>query len=108
MDPDKRIRELALELPPPCGIVASGDCPPLVIEGNLGYIARHGPFLPGGRMMTGKVGSNLDASLAFNAARQTGLSILATLKDQMGHFARVRRLVKSLVIINCTSDFIQH
>jgi hypothetical protein len=59
-------------------------------------------------MMTGKVGSDLDAGQAFNAARQTGLSIMATLKDQFGHLARVRRLVKSLVIINCTTDFIHH
>jgi hypothetical protein len=108
MDPDTRIIELSLELPPPFGIVASGDCSPLVIDGNFGYLASHGPLLPNGKMMTGRVGSDLDAATAFSAAKQTGLSLLATLKNQLGHVARVRQLVKSLVMINCTPDFIQH
>jgi hypothetical protein len=108
MDSDSRVKDLELELPPPFGLVVPGPGSPLVINGNLGYVAIHGPLLPSGAMITGRVGSDLDAAAAFNASRQTGLSILATLKSQLGHFSRVRRLIKSLVVINCTPDFTDH
>jgi len=42
------------------------------------------------------------------AARQVGLAILATLREQLDGLGRVRRLVKSLGMVNCTADFGQH
>ena len=42
-------------------------------------LAGHGPLLADGKMIIGRVGADLDIEAGFNAARQTGLSILATL-----------------------------
>jgi len=108
MDPDSRAKQLALRLPPPFGIVASALSAPIVINGGLGYIAIHGPLLPTGKMITGRVGSDIDAAAAFDAARQTGLSVLSTLKSHLGTLARVRQILKTLVLINCTVDFVGH
>ena len=42
------------------------------------------------------------------AAQQVGLTILATLKAQLGSLDRVKRVVKVLGMVNCTSDFERH
>jgi len=108
MDPERRIEKLGFKLPPALGTLSRELYSPLVIAGSLGYVASHGPLLPNGRMITGKVGLDLDSDAAIAASRQAGLSILATLKDYLKELARVQRLLKSLVMINCTPDFVGH
>lgn len=108
MHPERRIKELGLKLPPSLGTLPRELFAPFVIAGSIGYVASHGPLLPSGRMITGKVGLDLDADAAVAASRQAGLSILATLKDQLKDLTRVRRLLKSLVMINCTPEFAGH
>ena len=39
------------------------------------------------------------------AARQTGLAILATLRSQLGSLDKVKRVVKSFGMVNCTPEF---
>ena len=58
--------------------------------------------------MTGRVGLDVDVETGFQAARQTGLSILSTLKDGLGSLNRIHRLVKTLVMVNCVPEFKQH
>mgnify|MGYP000343651035 CR=1 FL=1 len=57
MSAESRITELALTLPPapPKG----GIYKPVVIVGNVAYLSGHGPYLPEGDYITGKVGSEL-------------------------------------------------
>ncbi len=59
-------------------------------------------------MITGKVGSEVDQQAGYDAARQTGLAILATLKAHFGTLDRVVRLVKTLGMVNAAPDFQQH
>ena len=47
-------------------------------------------------MYTGKVGQNVDQQHGYDAARQTGLAILATLKQGLGSLDRIQRVVKLL------------
>jgi enamine deaminase RidA (YjgF/YER057c/UK114 family) len=42
------------------------------------------------------------------AARQVGLTLLAALRFHFGSLNRVKRLVKSLGMVNCTPDFLDH
>ncbi|RMF86992.1 MAG: RidA family protein, partial [Nitrospinota bacterium] len=42
------------------------------------------------------------------AARSCGLQILATLKEVLGDLDRVKRLVKTLGMVNATPDFTDH
>ncbi len=65
----------------------------------------HGPLLPDGTLMVGRVGAEVDQQAGFDAARQTGLAILATLRAGLGSLNRVRRVVKLLGMVNGMPDF---
>src|SRR5438105_9619984 len=106
MSAEKRLAELKLELPPapkPVGVYK-----PLVIAGNMAYVSGHGPLKPDKTLITGRVGADLDLAAGKNAARQVGLAILATLKNELGSLDRVRRLIKVLGMVNSTPDFRDH
>jgi hypothetical protein len=42
------------------------------------------------------------------AARQVGLAILSTLKTNLGSLNKIKRVIKVLGMVSCTSDFEQH
>jgi enamine deaminase RidA (YjgF/YER057c/UK114 family) len=106
MNADSRVEELKLQLPPvpkPAGVYS-----PIVQSGNIVYVSGHGPNLPDGGMICGKVGSDLTEEQGKQAARQVGLTILATLKSQLGSLNRVERVLKVLGMVNATPDFQRH
>ena len=105
MSAEARLAELGLELPPaprPQGLYR-----PVVVTGNMAYVSGHGPMLPDRSFVTGRVGSELDQQAAYEAARLTGLAILATLRAELGSLDRVRRVIKVLGRVNCTPEFDQ-
>ncbi len=106
MSADARIGELNLELPPPPS--PAGVYKPIVISGNMCYVSGHGPLKPDNTMMTGRVGSEIDQQAGYDAARQTGLAILATLRATLGSLDRVKCLVKLLGMVNAAADFQEH
>src|SRR5437016_3301465 len=106
MSAEKRISELNLELPPAPKPVAVYK--PLVIVGNLAYVSGHGPLKSDKTLITGRVGADVDLNSGKAAARQTGLAILATLREHLGTLDRVVRVVKVLGMVNCTPDFKEH
>lgn len=106
MSAEAKLAELKLTLPPapkPAGVYK-----PCVIVGHLCYVSGHGPLLPDGQLMVGKVGSRVDQQAGYNAARQTGLAILSSLKAALGSLDRVQRVIKTLGMVNCTPDFQNH
>jgi len=100
-----RIKELGLILPPapPSG----GIYKPVVITGNLIYISGQPPAREDGSLIKGKVGADLSLEEGQLAAKQTGLTMLATLSRELGDLDRIGRLIKSLGMVNCLSDFEQ-
>lgn len=106
MSADARIAELNLELPPPPP--PGGVYKPVVVVGNMAYVSGHGPLLPDGTMIRGKVGADLNEEQAHEAARQVGLAILATVKANLGSLDRVVRTVKSLGMVNAVPEFQNH
>ena len=106
MSAEAKIAELGLELPPapPKG----GVYKPVVFTGNIAYVSGHGPYQSDETYMTGKVGSDLDTEGAKAAARQTGLALLATIKDQLGSLDKVKRVIKTLGMVNATPEFGEH
>jgi enamine deaminase RidA (YjgF/YER057c/UK114 family) len=106
MNPETRVSELKLELPPAPKPVAVYK--PVVISGNLAYVSGHGPLKPDKSLITGRVGAGLDLDAGKAAARQTGLAILATLRSELGSLDRVKRVIKVLGMVNCTSEFQDH
>lgn len=103
-DPEKRIQELHLTLPPapkPVAVYRTA-----VKVGNLLYISGHGPLKPDKTQITGRLGKDMTLEQGQAAAKQTGLAILATIRDTLGSLNKVKRLIKTFGMVNCTDDFL--
>ncbi len=105
-DPEERIKALGIRLIKPTAPVA--NYVKAVRVGNMVYLSGHGPDKEGGGYITGKVGSDLTIEQAKNAARVTGISLLSTLKAEVGDLNKVKRIVKLLGMVNAVPDFTQH
>ena len=106
MSAEKRIIELQLELPTAPKPVAVYR--PLVLVNGLAYVSGHGPLRCDRTVITGRVGADLDLAGGKAAARQVGLAILATLRSELGSLDRVKRLIKTLGMVNSAPDFYDH
>ncbi len=103
VDYDQKLVEMGLELPPvsrPVGIYRR-----VVVVDNMAWLAGHVPRTPDGQIMGGKVGEDVTLDQARQAARQSGLAMLASLKAELGTLNRVKRLVKTTGMVNCTPEF---
>lgn len=105
MNPEARLAELGIELPPPPK--AGGVYQALVRVGNLAFLSGHGPCVDGETYLTGRVGTDLTLEQAQDAARKTGLSLLATIRRDLGSLDRVGRLIKTLALVNSADSFTQ-
>ena len=84
--PEKRILELHLTLPPapkPIAVYKTA-----VKVGNLLFVSGHGPLKPDKTMITGRVGQDLNTEQGKEAARQVGLAILAPSGTPSGRSTR--------------------
>lgn len=101
-----RIEELGLILPPappPVGLYK----PVLVVDHFL-YVSGQGPMLPDGALMKGRVGDSLTLEEGKAGARQVALTMLSTIQTHFGNIDQIKRLVKTLGMVNCTPDFPDH
>lgn len=106
LSPEQRFQKLNLVLPPapkPMGVYK-----PFLIVGNLAYVSGHGPFNSSGELIKGRIGRDLDMDAGKNAAKQVGLSILSTLRHNLGTLNRIKRVIKVLGMVNATEDFEKH
>lgn len=106
MTPDENFKALNLELPPapqPMGVYK-----PFMIVGNFAYVSGHGTLKSDGTMIIGKVGQDMTADEGKLAAQQVGLAILATLRANLGSLNKIKRVVKTLGMVNATPDFGRH
>lgn len=104
--PEQRLEQTGLSLPPapkPLGVYK-----PFLIDGNHLYVSGHGPLQNDGKLITGRIGESIDIEKGHLAARQVGLTILATIKANLGSLNKVRRVIKVLGMVNCTADFGKH
>ena len=102
-----RLAELGLRLPAPVAAPAGVRLPfELVrIHGDLAYVSGHGPFDGDRQLFTGRVGAELSVEQAYEAARATALSMLASLEQELGDVDRVTGWVKVLGFVNCGEGF---
>lgn len=101
--PSQRITELGLVLPPappPAGLYK-----PILVVDNFLYVSGQSPMLNDGSLYTGRVGDTLDLEEGKHAARQVALTMLSTITTHFGDVNRIKRLVKTLGMVNCTPDF---
>jgi len=98
-----QLKALNLELPPPPP--PGGIYHPVVIAGNMLYVSGQPPRRADGSLITGVVGKDLSLENGKAAARQTGLTMLATIQAQIGNLDRIKRLIKTLGMVNCEPGF---
>jgi enamine deaminase RidA (YjgF/YER057c/UK114 family) len=105
-DVEQRLKELGVKLrkpsPPTANFVRA------VRTGNLVFLAGHGPSKPECGVVTGKVGRDLNLDQAKEAARLSAISLLSSLKAEIGDLNKVKRIVKVHGMVNAVPDFTQH
>ena len=103
--PEQRLRQLGIVLPPAPKPVAVYV--PTVQTGNLLFASGHGPVGPDGKLVIGRVGSDLTLQQGYQAARLTALAMLSSMRGALGSLDKVARLVKVTGMVNCTPSFTQ-
>ncbi len=104
---DDRLAELGLALPrpfaAPSGVEFKFDL--VRLSGGLAYVSGHLPTDGDRVLMRGRVGADLTVEQGYEAARATGLAILASLAQELGGLDRVSGWVKALGLVNCAPGF---
>lgn len=93
------------------GLVLSAPTKPVanyvkaVRTGNLLFLAGHVSTRADGSPITGKLGKDMTVEQGYEAAKATTVSLLSTLKAELGELSRIRRIVKVTGFVNSTPDF---
>ena len=106
LNPQEKFESLGLSLPPapqPLGIYK-----PYLVDGKYLYLSGHGPVQDDKSLIIGRVGDDMDIEAGKLAARQVGLTMLSTIVTNFGSLSKVKRVIKVLGMVNCTSDFLRH
>jgi enamine deaminase RidA (YjgF/YER057c/UK114 family) len=106
LDPESQLKNMGIELDLPDSPTANFVL--AVRVGNLVFLSGHGPMDEDGEWIRGKVGSEMSVEKANEAARLTGISLLASLKAEIGSLNKVKRIVKVLGMVNAVPTFDQH
>src|SRR3954462_11244944 len=101
MSAESKLVELNLQLPaiPKPG----GVYKPVVIVGNMAYCSGHVSLRSDGSIIAGRVGGGVGQEYGKKAAEGSGLAILATLRANLGSLDRIKRVVKTLGMVNSTA-----
>ena len=101
---DARLRDLGITLPDAPAPVA--NYVPAVRTGNLLFISGQVAMV-NGKPEAGRLGETMEVEAGAEAARASGLSIIAQLAKALdGDLDRVVRIVKLVGFVNCTPDFV--
>jgi enamine deaminase RidA (YjgF/YER057c/UK114 family) len=106
MTHEQRLSQLNLTLPPAPTPVAVYR--PVVVVQGIAYVSGHGPVCTDGSLIKGRVGSDLSLEEGYDAARQVGLALLATLRSHFGSLDAIKRVVKVLGMVNSAPEFYDH
>ena len=104
---EERLAERGLQLPapltPPPGVKLPFEL--VRVHGGLAYVSGHGPFDGERQLFKGSVGGDVTVEQGYEAARATGLSMLASLKQELGELDRVTSWIKALGFVKCAEGF---
>ena len=106
LTPDERFEQLKLNLPPapaPLGVYK-----PCLVDGKYLYLSGHGPVQDDKSLIIGRIGSDLTQEEGKLAALQVGLTMLSTIKTNVGSLNKIKRVIKVLGMVNCTPEFEKH
>ncbi len=106
MSIEQKLSDLNLSLP----VLSSskGIYKRCLVVSNLLYVSGHISVNSDGSPITGKLGKNLSDEEGKIAARQCGLAILTSIKDHLGGFDKIKRVIKILGMVNSVPDYEKH
>ena len=98
-----RLAELGLVLPAPMN--PPGNFKLVNIHAGVAYVAGH-PAIDGSTLLAqGVVGRDLTVEQGYTAARLTALSIIASLKQELGDLDRVTKWLRAVGYVQTAPDF---
>ncbi|MDH6307348.1 enamine deaminase RidA (YjgF/YER057c/UK114 family) [Dysgonomonas sp. PFB1-18] len=103
---DEQFAKLGLSLPP--APAPKGVYKPCLIDGKYLYLSGHGPVQDDKSLIIGRIGRELTQEEGKHAARQVGLTMLSTIKTNLGSLNKVKRVIKVLGMVNCVPEFEYH
>jgi enamine deaminase RidA (YjgF/YER057c/UK114 family) len=103
---EAKLEAMGLILPAP--LVPPGNFELVTVHRGLAYVAGHGPFDGSTLLVEGLVGRDLTIDQAYDAARLTALSILASLKRELGDLDRVQQWLRAVGYVHCAPGFGQN
>lgn len=107
---ERKLAELGLELPAPMVLPAGAALPfPWVrVWRDRAFVSGHGPLDTDGSVSGpfGKVGADVTAEQAYDAARRTGLAILASLRRELGDLDRIEGWLRVFGMVNTAAGFV--
>lgn len=104
--PEQRFQQTGLILPPapdPMGVYK----PFLIVDKHF-YVSGHGPVQNDRSLIKGRVGEDMDMEQGKLAAQQVGLTILSTIRKNIGSLDKIKRVIKILGMVNCSPEFEKH
>lgn len=109
---ENKIQDLGITLPPPSPARANyAICtyaPGPNHDKEMMYLSGHLPLLNDGTILKGFVGPDSGGKSieeGKEAARQTALNLVSTLKNELGDLSRVAQIIKVFGIVNSHTDF---
>jgi enamine deaminase RidA (YjgF/YER057c/UK114 family) len=112
MNVENRLQQLGLQLPPPLATPAGVRLPFswVRVRGNRAYVAGHAPQNADGTLAGpfGKVGADVTVEQAYASARLVGLSILGSLKRELGDLDRISAWLRVFGMVCAAPDFRGH
>ena len=99
--PEERLSALGLALPPVPEPLATYV--PFRIAGDMLYVSGQGPRMEDGSYQVGRLGFDTTVEQGYEAARLTGLHLLAVARQAVGDLSRIKRRT---LVVQCANDII--
>ena len=100
---EARLNELGLVLPGPMNPPGNFDL--VKVHAGIAYVAGHAPMDGSEVLVAGVVGGDLTLEQGYEAARLTGLAIVASLKLALGDLDRVTAWLRAVVYVQTAHGF---
>jgi enamine deaminase RidA (YjgF/YER057c/UK114 family) len=103
---EAKIKAMGYELPAPFKF-PNPNRTGCVVVGSIVFVSGHGRDVPerNGARASGKVGRDLTVEEGYATARAVALSMLASLKAELGDLDRIKRVVRLFGMVNAAPGF---
>lgn len=103
MTAEQAVASLGITLPTPPA--PAGSYVPVVVTGNLVFVAGQIPVEAGQIKFRGKVGKDVPIEAGQQAARLCTVNALAQLRAALDSLDRIKRIIKVTGFVNCEPSF---